>query len=404
MRIVKMSLVTGMLLGANLYAIENVKVDGDAKLYYHTDDGKTATGTGGLFDKDSSAAQAALRLGITADLTEDISAGASLHALSTLGLEGNLVSNVWEAGAGAGTTSDYWFSEAWMATTMGKTSAKAGRQTLDTPLVFTETWSIVPNTFESILLINQDIEDTTLVGAWVGSTNSGGGAGIGGVVTAPSIINNDSRFNPLGGSGAYTMGVINNSWKPLTAQLWYYSVTSFASAIWAQADLDMEGILVGAQYATLDPSASGPGTDTGTAIALMVGYEMKDVVTVKLAYSSTNDKQNGVGRNLAGAQTKMYTELWWNYGRIGTANTDAILISAEGTVSDIELFASYGMIDHKTAGATDLNEFALTASKSYGPVDTSIVFINTDGKVLGAAADGNSDAQKMLQVYLTYNF
>ena len=417
MKLAKMSMVAALLLGANVYAIDNVKVNGDASLYYHTDDSETAAvgGQGGFFDQDSSAAQAALRLGITADLTEGVSAGATMTALSTLGLEGNLVSNVWEAGAGAGVTSDYWFSEAWIAATAGKTTAKLGRQTLDTPLVFTETWSIAPNTFESVVLINQDIADTTLVGAFVGTSSSGAGAGstqVGGgissVVSAPSVANGDSRFNTFGDSGAYAFGAVNTSIENVTLQAWYYDVRTLATAIWAQADLNMGGILAGAQYTTLDQST--PGGLDGDAMAVMVGYEMKDVATFKVAYSTTSDI--GAGQNVGGAQTKLYTELWWNYGKVATGETDTILVSAEATVGDIDLYAGYGMVDGDEAtvalggSTTDLNELTITATKSYGALDTTVAFINTDETVAGVNGGTltPNGAENMLQVYLTYNF
>ncbi len=409
MKLAKMSLAAALLLGVNAYAIDNVKIDGDAKLFYHTDDGETAAGEGGLFDKQSSAANAALNIGMTADLTEGVSAGVKLTALSTLGLENNLVGQVWEAAAGAGTTSDHWFSEAWMATKLGNTTAKLGRQTLDTPLAFTETWSIVENTFESAVLINEDIANTTLVGAWIGNSNSSGGAaglgtgaGIGGVVAAPGVFNNDSRFATFGQKGAYAFGAINNSMEGLTVQAWYYEAPTLANAIWAQADLNMNGLLAGVQYATLDISDSAPSAAAGLdgdAVAAMIGYEMKDVATFKVAYSTTSDI--GAGQNMAGAQSKLYTELSWNYGRVAAGETDTILVSAETTVAGVDLYVGYGMIDGATPAA-DLNQLEITASKSYGPVDTSIAFINTDEVVTGAA--GTADAENMIQVYLTYNF
>ena len=407
MKLAKMSMVAALLLGANAYAIENVKVSGDAKLYYHTDDSENAAGDGGFLSQDSSAANAALNIGLTADLTEGVSAGVTVTALSTLGLEGNLVSNVWEAGAGAGVTSDYWVSEAWMATKMGETTAKVGRQTLDTPLAFTETWSIAQNTFEAVVLINQDIADTTLVGAFIGSSNSGagilgaGGAGISGVVSGPTVANGDSRFNTFGTNGAYAIGAVNNSMKELTVQAWYYTVRSLANAMWLSADLNMDGILAGAQYATLEPAA---GTNDGDVMSLMLGYEMKDVATFKVAYSQTDDTV-GAGQNVAGAQSKLYTEMWWNYGTVTTADTTAILVSAEAKVADIDLFASYTMADDGSVANNDLNELAITASKSYGPLDTSIALINTDEYVNGTnPATATSGAENMLQVYLTYNF
>ena len=71
MKLVKMSLAAAVLLGASAFAIDNVKVSGDAKLFYATDNayyldlnGKNI-GTkqeSGLFEKGASAADTALRL------------------------------------------------------------------------------------------------------------------------------------------------------------------------------------------------------------------------------------------------------------------------------------------------------------------------------------------------------
>lgn len=38
MKFTKLSLVAAMLIGSSAFAIENTKVGGDAKLFYHTSD------------------------------------------------------------------------------------------------------------------------------------------------------------------------------------------------------------------------------------------------------------------------------------------------------------------------------------------------------------------------------
>jgi hypothetical protein len=45
---------------------------------------------------------------------------------------------------------------------------------------------VVPNTFDAAVLINQDIPDTTLVGAWVGKSNGADAAN-----PAPAIAERD---------------------------------------------------------------------------------------------------------------------------------------------------------------------------------------------------------------------
>jgi len=446
MKLVKMSLAAAMLMGVSAYAVENVKISGDANVFYSTNDADAAgydaltTDTdGSLFDKDSSAADASVNLKVTADLVDGISAGASYTVISTLGLENNFVSNVWGTshGAVANTDANYantpatndagivgakvenasWFTEAWVAATLGKTTAKLGRMELDTPLAFTETWSIERNTFESAVAINQDLPDTTLVLAWVGNGNGteGYGQAIDGTVAhyglaVGGVVNEDGEFTTYGTDGAYAAGIINNSFKPLTVQAWYYDVTRMAQAYWLQADLNMEGILAGAQYTNVDLSDYlGASVDASSAYALMLGYEMKDVATLKVAYSSVDDETPAgfnTATSLTTAQSKLYTEAWWNYGYVTAMNASALNVSLTATVAGFDLGAYYTAVTdakrHILAADTteyDMNELTLSAGTSFGPLDATLVYVNTD------AEDQNDDtAYNMVQAYLTLNF
>ena len=442
MKLAKMSMVAALLLGANAYAIDNVKVNGDAKLYYGTEDRSTdgATNEASMFDKDASYGDVALNLGLTADLSEGVSTGVSITAVSTLGLENNLVSSTWsnahsattgtgasfhkntDPGTGAlggvSVDDEMWVGEAWIAGTAGKTTAKVGRQAVDTPLAFTESWGIDKNTFEAAILINQDIADTTLVGAWIGKSNGSAddteGTLNGLDSTAAGYVATGGKFNTFAKDGAYAIGAVNNSWKPLTAQAWYYDLVSHATAYWLQADLDMEGILLGGQYTAVDVTdadivptlAAGTDTET-TAYSVMLGYAMKDVVTVKAAYSSVSDDSVvGVGNTATTTkQSKLYTEMWWNYSNVSAVGADSYSITAEGTAAGIDILAGYYMADVDvtgTANDVEVSEITLVASKSYGPLDTSVAII-LDDYDYGVGGDADTDATT-LQVYLTYNF
>jgi len=430
MKFTKMSLVAALLIGSSAFAIENTKVSGDANLFYNTTD----AGSNSLFDKDNSAADTALNLNVTTDLVKNstvaISAGAGYTVLSTLGVENNLVSNVWGGAHGAttGTAASNgsalggakvenanWMNEAWIAATAGKTTAKIGRMELDTPMLFTEKWTIEKNTFEAAVLINQDIPDTTLVGAYVGNGNGTEvfGQDERGVVNtlglaAGAVVNANGKFTTYGTNGAYAVGAINNSFKPLTVQAWYYQLTQLASAYWLQADLDastlgVDGLFAGAQYSSDKLLSNSNKSDN--VYALMLGYEMKDVATVKVAYSSVN-KGGDLGRagfntatNADTAQSKLYTEAWWNYGQVTMQGTDAYNVTVEAPVkgiADFGLYYTYANHD-KDVSSQDLTEVALTASKSFGPLDATAAYIYYDyGK--------NVDSVNMLQAYLTLNF
>lgn len=443
MKLVKMSLAAAVLLGASAFAIDNVKVSGDAKLFYTTAD----AGSVDLFQKDASAADTALRLSVTGDLTKNVSFGVTGYAVSTLGLENNLVSNTWTGahgvtagnGAqflhntdlGAGNTNGVqvddqaWIGEMWVAATFGKTTAKLGRMELDTPLAFSEKWSIVPNTFDAAVLINQDIPDTTLIGAWVGKGNGVNplgsydtddttpglqslGLGINnGTIIGDNVVGAGANFNTFMNGGAYAAAIVNNSFKPLTVQAWYYNVVNIADAYWLQADINcqlVKGLTIGAQYADMSPKGGLEAlgvTDDSSAYAFKLGYSGIENLSMSVAYSDV-DKDgtlkiaNVATNNLGSAQSKLYTETWWTYGVVGAPDSESWNVTAEYDAKDIAKFGAYYTYSDNDMYDTTMNEVAITATKSFGPLDATLAYINTD-------FTGESSINT-IQAYLTLNF
>lgn len=395
-----MSLVAAMVMGASAFAIDNVKVDGDAKLYYGTNN----VGTAKLFNNGTNSfADTAVRLGVTGDLMKGVSFGVTGYAVSTLGLENNLVGNTWtnaHSGAGANVGTNGWIGEMWMAGTLGKTTAKVGRMSLDTPLAFSETWSVVPNTFEAAVLINQDIPDTTLIGAWVGSSNGADVAHPGATAADKDLIMRDNAtFGTFASHGAYAAAVVNNSLKFLTAQAWYYNVVNVADAYWLQADWDcllVKNVKVGVQYADMSPKSLGTTlagtTHDSSAYAAKVGYEGVKNLKVSAAYSKA-DKDGGLAvQNVAtgnggSGQSKLYTEAFWNYGYVGAAGAQSYNLTAEYNAGIAQFGAYYTNVNNSTLKGSldtvnqhDLSEVAVTAAKDFGPLNATLAYFSTDAK------------------------
>ena len=431
MKLVKMSLVAAMVMGASAFAIDNVKVSGDAKLFYSTND----MGTAGLFDKASSAADTALRLGVTGDLLKGISFGVTANAVSTLGLENNLVANTWTGAhtAGNGVNDAMWISEAWMAATLGKTTAKVGRMELDTPLAFSEKWSVAANTFDAALLINQDLPDTTLVAGWVGKGNGVNALaplaalsptdGIGAekdnraAVGLDGFMASGAAMTTFVAKGAYAAAIVNNSWKPLVAQAWYYNVVNVADAYWLQADWEcqlVKNAKIGVQYADISTKGLAAGFNDSSAYAVKVAYEGVPNLKVSAAYSEA-DKDgalkiaNVATNNLVAAQSKLYTEAFWNYGYVGNAGAESMNVTAEYNAENIAKFGAYytSVSNEKVGSTANLDEIALTASKSFGALDATLAYVLTDAddQNLNAAGTAGSGSQyNTVQAYLTLNF
>ncbi len=441
MKLAKLSLAAIVALGVSAFAdVQNIKVSGDAKLFYATFDNDNDIPDASFFNKKSSAGQAALDLALSADLAESVKGKLSVTALSTLGLENNLVSYIW-----AGTTTDtvWWVNEAWLAKSFGNTTVKVGRQELDTPLAFSEKWNIAANSFDAAVVLNNDLPQTTLVAAWVGKGN---GLNSGVVRTKDSNGNTSGDFFRTYGSeivdlygldankvdgGAYAFAAVTKLIPNTTAQVWFYNVTDIANAWWLQADVSLAqllpGLSFGAQYAMIDPQGQISSVDESKAWAVKLGYAT-GALKLSAAYSKTDDDGVVAIANTAtgaakGSQSKLYTEAWWNYGYVGMPATDAWNISAEYSMEGVADFgAYYTATSYDSAAAkngavlsavygtpwnsdVDMKEFALTASKSFGSLDATLAYIYTDADDQNIdTATGKADSYNMLQVYLTYNF
>jgi len=446
MKLVKMSLAAAVLLGASAFAIDNVKVSGDAKLFYATDSADyidinsnlDATPRNGMFDKGASAADTALRLGVTGDLTKGVSFGVTGYAVSTLGLENNLVDKVWtgahdvttgngaqyaNALGGAQADDQAWIGEMWVAATLGKTTAKLGRMELDTPLAFSEKWSIVPNTFDAAVIINQDIPDTTVVAAWVGKGN---GVNIVSGINTPTAqalagtvgykMNYDGGVVGAGADmvnfmadGAYAAAIVNNSYKPATLQAWYYNVVDIADAYWLQADINcqlVKGLTIGAQYADMDTKGLVAAAHDSSAYAFKLGYNGIPNLKLSAAYSDADNDNvlNVANVATSSGQSKLYTEAWWNYGYVSAAGAESVNVTAEYDAGVAKVGAYYTDVNNDIAGSThEMTEIALTASKSFGPLDATLAYISTDADDQNML-DGSAARYDTIQAYLTLNF
>ncbi|HLD22826.1 MAG TPA: hypothetical protein VJA83_02715 [Sulfuricurvum sp.] len=448
MKLGKLSLVAVMALGTSAFAIDNVKVNGEAKVWYQTSEysgGATAVTAAAaaqdFFDHDTnSQAEVKLSIGATADLVQNLSAGIKVTALSTLGLENNLVGAVPAAKynndgtAATGSLDDQsWTEELYLAYTMGKTTAKIGRQALSTPLAFTENWNVVDNTFEAAVLLNNDLPDTTLVAAYVGKHNGVGllqasatAATHGG---RGSTVAQSGTFSNFGTEGAYAAGAINKSVPNTTLQAWYYNVSAIADAYWLQADtklLDM--VTIGVQYAGMDPKLSratvvAAGYNAGDEDLAVVkkssdAFAVKaavDVAGVNLyaAYSEVSDGTLGFANTATGDKSSLYTALGSVYmdGEIAAApDTDTWKIGASTKmIPGVTLSASYAEAEvgananalAAVGGAyttnADFTAWDVVAATKVGPLDLTAIYTQFDKDVKATdTSDKTTDSIRII--------
>ena len=225
------------------------------------------------------------------------------------------------------------------------------------------------------------------------------------------VVNANGNFTTYGTDGAYAAGIINNSFKPLTAQAWYYDVSRLAQAYWLQADLDaaklgLAGVTAGAQYSAVKVDATGTKEDN--VYALMLGYSMKDVFAAKVSYSAVNDNGSlgyaglNTATSSATAQSKLYTEAWWNYGQVTKSGAKSYNVTVTSPVAGLfDAAIAVTSVDQKASAAKDMTEIAVTATKKFGPLDATLAYVSTDFSKADTATLKDSN---MVQAYLKLNF
>jgi len=226
---------------------------GTAKVYYQTMDhenyvlgnGPVVGNSNDMFDKKSSAADAGLQLRVNnKDVIAGVGFGAELTGLSTLNLVNYGVVTASMQSAGLSVTaqdadaalSTAWISQAYLTYGFGNTSIKIGRQELPkalSPFAFSEGWNIFKNTFEAALIVNTDLPDTVLVGAYVNRANGSlSYAGSIVAITAGTGANYGAGdladWRDVGENGTYMITAQNKSIEGLTATGSFYYAPSFA--------------------------------------------------------------------------------------------------------------------------------------------------------------------------------
>jgi len=402
MKITKLSLIAALAVTTAMAG--EGKISGDAKLFYTTTD----AGSADLFNKNGAYGDTAISLDYTRDIIDGVTVNAGVTGVSTLGLEGELVSGTWVPHGGTrsapGVNDKAWIDTANIVLKpIDKTMLVIGRQTLDTPLAFTETWNIAHNTFDAAVAVDTHIQDTTLVGAWVGRGNGHNGfENVDGGMSKYGALSY-ANHNALGlatdnNQGAFAFAAINKSIPMTTAQVWYYNVKNQADALWAQADIaPSKELSLGLQYSQISPKGVADAFDDTKAMAAKVGYNVSGI-DFTAAYSKMDDKgviymgNTATGGAHAG-QSKLYTEAWWNYGFVGQPGAKTAMLSATFDA----LTAQYTTVSNNNNSNLDMDEITLTATQKVGPVDATVALIHTTSDI--DALDGNT-----IQAYLTVPF
>jgi len=356
---------------------------GNAVVYYQTAD---AFGFD-LFDQDVSAADVGLQLRATNDnVIAGIGAGIELSGLATLGLEHSIVSNVMQLPS-YDNLSGGWVSELYLTYGMGNTSFKLGRQELPkslSPFAYTEDWNVLGNTFDAVLVVNTDLPNTTLVGAWVAKANLNAMPAVSGFSLSTALFGDGGVMNQFHNlneqDGVFMLTAQNTSIENLTLTGSWYFASNFSpvddlNIVWGDAQYNAGSFTVGIQGGSImvDP------LDDTTAFGAKVATTISDI-NVALAYSNVNDGTTGMFQ-VGGTTSALYTNTVLNQftGGLLEHDSDKFVVSADMAALGGTISAAFGYTDSAfTDTTTELDlaystnitdSLAVTAAYVYADID-----------------------------------
>ncbi len=432
-------------VAAPVVETSNWEWSGTAKVYYQTMDHKNFTvdpsakvvgESNSMFDKAGSAADAGLQLRVAnKDVIAGIGFGAEITALSTLNLVnyGVVTASMQSIGLDAAATdaddmlSGAWVSQAYLTYGFGNTSIKVGRQELPkslSPFAFSEGWNVFKNTFEAALVVNTDITDTTLVGAYVNRSN--GSLSYAGSIVAITAQSPLAMYNygtpgdladwrDVGENGTYMLTAQNKSIAGLTLTGSFYYAPTFNKAadmdvtvFWADAAYNNADLPVtfAAQGGVLDHSATG--AESTSAWGAKLGGKLGPVA-LSAAYTSVNMGDLTVTNFGTGVKSPLYTQQVLNQifidGHFGDSDTWQVKGVYKGLGGKIVAQYASSSMDLKTDDYNELDLiYATTFNTAYGDIGLKAMWMYQDFDGFTVNTIETDDTNNVLRLIASYDF
>jgi hypothetical protein len=360
-----------------------------------------------LVDEGNVWADVGIQLRANGNLGYGFGLGLELSGLTTLGLE-NEGYNAMQIGDVSPTSGA--ITQAYLTYVMDNTTVKVGRQELPkalSPFAFSEGWNVFKNTFDAAVIINSDLPDTTLVGAYVANANNHGSLStFVDMVAVPGAA--------IADEAAFMLTAQNKSIDGLTLTLSYYMMpemigTDDVSAVWGDANYAMGDYYVAAQGGKIITDTVGV-VDT-TAFGGKVGGTF-GMFGVEVAYSSVDEGTAPIHNVGTQVKTPLYTQMILNQNAI-KSDADTIVVRASADTEYGKFGIAYDMTTYNvfTGADNEYTEIDVTYSTKIGKsteVFAAYVMQTDDGAgvsgLVGGAPNATDDTQSFVRVWARYNF
>lgn len=357
-----------MALSTTASALEDIKVNGQAKLWYETNE----AGSNSLFEGDADATgEIVFKLGMTGK-QGNVGFGATVYQTTDLGLNGEALGG----NRSYVTNGDMYVGEAYVTAPMGSmASLKLGRQELNTPYLFTETWNALPNTFDAAVVTVKPTNELSIAAMYVGEDNTNG-------AVAWKVS------DPVGAiyGGAVVVGAMYKN-SSFDANLWYTSVGNYnnpntaavedetLSAVWLDAGTKVADINLRAYAAMVDGSDAADSTE---AYALSAGTKIGDFDLSAAASMVSDDGHYSVANvSTNNKKTKLPTAGVYTDG-LFVAHPDSTAFKVKAATKIASTGVALQVIDNSndTNALKETTEVDLFLKDKFGDFSTTAILMH----------------------------
>jgi hypothetical protein len=277
--------------------------------------------------------------------------------------------------------------EAYIEAKISKTKIKIGRQEIDTPFINSDDVSMIPNFYEGITLISEDISNSKIITGYIYKW-----AGV-----DSNIIQKFSRINS--DDGVEFLGIIYSGFENIELNSWFYNIENIATVTYLSANYNFKiqdiDIMVAGEYSNQDYDN---GDNSKIYGILLESQYKKFGINTKLAYN----KSDGIESNNFFGGGVFFTNAEHLTISDAGPNGEALMVGSNLDLSKIgidglSLGISYLTLERDLID--DINELDLTIEYNYNN-DLSMNLIYSD--IEDKANDNNSF--KDIRVFIQYDF
>ena len=381
----------GLLLLTNaLMAKVGFDVGGQGVAYYQTDNDLNND----FFSKESSRGSLGLQIDVNAKVDNGFELGYEGTFLGTLGLENSIIATT-RQNAQANAFNAYATTEVFLLRRMENMNIKLGRQKLSmaySPLAFSENWNVFENSFEALVMTNQDIKDTTILASYILKSNR---------------HNDLSKFGDLGSSlekiesGMYLVTVANKSLENLPITASYYNLQKVAGlenglALWLDVKSNHLPVKLAFQAGYIDPANALNQSSVFGAKA----SKAYDEFALSLAYSLVSDGDFSFQNFGTKGDAPFYTQMVNNQGVIAL-NAETIVLKTVTKLGKGDFTVQYGVTKDKSNMKNDFSELDVVYKFD---VLASKLFVGYIGQKREQKSFAGEDSSHNIRIWSRYTF